>query len=296
MPERHLMPRRGSKTNARIQNFVLKEGEIFLEYPNGNMGNEPGRIVIGNDVNNYQSLDYGTTSTNKFQPFITDPSIYVPRFTNSTPQSSNYTYDPATNEIIQIGDGSETSTSLPEAIGKFKEVLCKHANSFNYFKNKFEEAAEELRTVTHDTADNIKINYSASQTHDTGTADYYLINNEIYYDLQLSGYFIDKRSDHRVLIHLPFNSSARYTPMFGSFELYYCKEDGLSYIDQGTSSVIPININNNIKCIYDPTDNTIKLSYRGEEVMVTKDPNESNYDYYDIKIRGYVRVKIEQFD
>ena len=123
----YLKPRRGSRSNAFNQNIGLRKGEIFLEYPEGRIGREPGRIVIGDGATSYEHINYASTSTNEFQPFITDPSIYVPRFDNSTPSpqaTANYDWNATTKAIDEIGNGSTVSTTkLPKAIGSIKKSL-----------------------------------------------------------------------------------------------------------------------------------------------------------------------------
>ena len=123
----YLKPRRGSKANAFNQNIGLRKGEIFLEYPEGRIGREPGRIVIGDGATSYDHINYASTSTNEFQPFITDPSIYIPRFDNSTPTpqaTALYDWNATTKAIDEIGNGSTVSTSkLPKAIGSIKKSL-----------------------------------------------------------------------------------------------------------------------------------------------------------------------------
>lgn len=126
---KYLKPRRGAKDIARSQNFILYNGEMFLEFPNGNIGKEPGRVVIGDGNSSYTKLNYTANNTNnEFQPFITDPSIYVPRFNNTTctPESDVfYSYNAATTAIEKIGNGSTAGEKLPDVIGAIKESLCK---------------------------------------------------------------------------------------------------------------------------------------------------------------------------
>jgi hypothetical protein len=149
---KYLRPKRGSKDIAHTQNFVLRPGELFMEFPEGMIGKEPGRIVIGDGATSYDHIEYATTTTNKFQPFITDPSIYVPRFENSNPQTNNYTFDAGTTEINNIGNGSTAGAKLPKIIGSIKGALVKHANSLNYlYQNKLSINGGTAGTIYNNT-------------------------------------------------------------------------------------------------------------------------------------------------
>lgn len=136
---KYLKPRRGSKESAYSQNIDLLKGEIFLEFPEGNTGKEPGRIVIGDGFTGYRDLDYATTSTEKFQPFITDPSIYIPRFENTIPTED---YNNTTAVIEEIGNGSTANTVvLPNAIGAIKKSLYKLLDNIS---NKLDKNGGEI--------------------------------------------------------------------------------------------------------------------------------------------------------
>ena len=122
----YLKPKRGSAINASSQNIGLKKGELFLEFPEGRIGREPGRIVIGDGATSYEHISYHSTSTNQFQPFITDPSIYIPRFEDTvpTPESSAiYDWNITNNAITEIGNGSTSGNVLPRVIGSIKKSL-----------------------------------------------------------------------------------------------------------------------------------------------------------------------------
>ena len=135
---KYLRPRRGTKGNAIAQQILLKKGEFFLEYPVSDIGKGPGRIVVGDGATQYQNLDYNTTATNVFRPFITDPEIFTPRFENTTPQASSFTYDwnATTAAIDSIGNGSTTSlVTLPTIIGAVKKTLCLNTNAIAKLNN-----------------------------------------------------------------------------------------------------------------------------------------------------------------
>ena len=130
---KYLRPRRGAKEIAIEQDFVLRPGELFLEFPNGSIGNEAGRIVIGNGISNYSIINYSAAgSTNSFQPFITDPSIYIPRFEDISPTAD---YNATTTVINQMGDGSSSSNILPEVIKNIKKSLYKLLDDVISVKN-----------------------------------------------------------------------------------------------------------------------------------------------------------------
>lgn len=146
---KYLRPHRGTKSNAYNQNILLKRGEIFLEFPNSDIGKGPGRIIIGDGDTSYQSLSYNTTATNKFRPFITDPEIFIPRFTNTDPTTIGYDY---TTAISKIGDGSSSSTTtLPAIISAIKEALCKLADAVTDLKTTKSHVGMIIHSTTLDT-------------------------------------------------------------------------------------------------------------------------------------------------
>jgi hypothetical protein len=158
---KYLRPRRGSQANAIAQKILLKKGEMFLEFPKSEIGKGPGRLVIGDGATQYQNMNYATTATNVFRPFITDPEIFIPRFTNTEPSSSKWSVDAGTAAIAKMGNGSSTSTvTLPTIIGAIKETLCKHADSNTKLNNdlgdvdiKFDQYDEDITNITGDISD-----------------------------------------------------------------------------------------------------------------------------------------------
>ena len=149
-----LRPRRGSKDNAIAQKILLKKGELFLEFPMSDIGKGPGRLVIGDGATSYQNMNYTSTATNVFRPFITDPELFVPRFDNSTYQTSEWTVDAGTEAINAMGDGSSASTvAIPTLIGNIKNALCKHANSIIRINNDVANKAD--KTIFSGSADGL---------------------------------------------------------------------------------------------------------------------------------------------
>lgn len=141
---KYLRPRRGSKDSAFAQKILLKKGEVFLEFPNSEIGRGPGRLVVGDGATSYQNMNYTSTATNVFRPFITDPELYVPRFENSTYATSGWTVDAGTEAINAMGDGSSASTvALPTFLGLVKNALCKHTNSIVKINNDLADKADK---------------------------------------------------------------------------------------------------------------------------------------------------------
>jgi hypothetical protein len=141
---KYLRPRRGSKDSAFAQKILLKKGEMFLEFPNSEIGRGPGRLVVGDGATSYQNMNYTSTATNVFRPFITDPELYVPRFENSTYATSGWTVDAGTEAINAMGDGSSASTvALPTFLGLVKNALCKHTNSIVKINNDLADKADK---------------------------------------------------------------------------------------------------------------------------------------------------------
>lgn len=61
MAEKHLMPRRGTKSvmqGSAKATTVLMEGELFIELPDAGVGNGPTKIKIGDGTTAYSNLPY----------------------------------------------------------------------------------------------------------------------------------------------------------------------------------------------------------------------------------------------
>ena len=157
---KYLRPRRGTQSNAKAQNFVLKSGEMFMEIPSGTMGKTPGRIILGDGSTAYSLLNYATTSSSSYQPFITDPMLYTPIFSNSTYATSDWTVNAATAAISGMGNGTGQVT-LPTILGKIKEALCKHEDSIT--------ALDGSLAAKQDAATAINTSNIASQTVNSST-------------------------------------------------------------------------------------------------------------------------------
>lgn len=137
---KYLRPRRGSYANAAAQNISLKKGELFFEFPNGNIGKEPARLIIGDGASSYGDLEvHGSgSSTNSFQPALIHPAIYHVDFNNSNPATASWTFNSGTTAINNIqprSTNSGTSSLLPKIIGNIKQALVNHADSLTKLNN-----------------------------------------------------------------------------------------------------------------------------------------------------------------
>lgn len=130
---KYLRPRRGNEDEALRHNIKLWNGEMFLEYPEGRgIGKSAGRIVIGNGNDTYTEKENVTDDPTKFQPFITDPSIYTPLYEESLPKE-NYKYDDEDRgATIIINRWLSGFRKLPEIIGYIREILCEHTDNLRY--------------------------------------------------------------------------------------------------------------------------------------------------------------------
>ena len=175
---KYLRPRRGSKANAVAQKILLKKGEMFMEFPNSEIGKGPGRIIMGDGATSYQNMDYGTTATNVFRPFITDPEIFIPHFTNTNPSTASWTVNSGTAAIAKMGDGSAASTvTLPTIIGAVKETLCKHADSITKLNNDLGDISSHFATFYKPYFYLFELGNGTTLNINRGTAgyDYYII-------------------------------------------------------------------------------------------------------------------------
>lgn len=145
---KHLRPRRGNENNAIAENLLLLEGEVFFEYPEGRgLGKSPGRIIIGNGNDKYSEKNNSTTNTYEYQPFITDPQIYVPQFDDSSPKD-NFEYDDEDRGTINLKKNFLVGIrTLPDIIGIIKEVLCRHTDNLKYDDKRI-KSLEEKTTKT----------------------------------------------------------------------------------------------------------------------------------------------------
>ena len=125
-------PRRGNINEALYTNITLLQGEMFFEYPEGaGVGKSPGRIIIGTGDDAYNKKKNVTRNPDDYQPFITDPAIYVPIYSDSSP-SVDYRYDDTDRGTTIIGNMIEHVTKLPVLLGLIKSVLCRHTDNLKY--------------------------------------------------------------------------------------------------------------------------------------------------------------------
>lgn len=128
-----LRPRRGAEDAAVQEDILLEEGEVFFEFPEGKAeGFTPGRIMIGNGNSRYNEKTNATTM-NEFQPFITDPQIYTPIFEDDVPKDGDhYKYDDTDRGYTKLKNLIMGARQLPDFIGVFKSVLCRHTDNLRY--------------------------------------------------------------------------------------------------------------------------------------------------------------------
>lgn len=139
-----LRPRRGHETESIDENILLKEGEIFLEYPDdGGVGKSPGRIIIGSGSDRYNQKENASTESNVFKPFITDPQIYTPVYRDSNP-SEEYRYDDGDRGAITLSNIIMGRLKLPVIIGMMKEVLCRHTDNLRYDNDRLNALEEKI--------------------------------------------------------------------------------------------------------------------------------------------------------
>ena len=129
---KYLRPRRANEDKAIEKNILLRDGEMLMEFPeDGAIGKSAGRIVIGNGDNTYSEKVNASTEAGDFKPFITDPSIYQPIFTNSVP-SEDYQYEDHDNGETFIRQIESGISKLPKIIELIKKTLCEHTDNIRY--------------------------------------------------------------------------------------------------------------------------------------------------------------------
>ena len=129
---KYYFPKRGKRDLAESQDIILKKGEMFVEIPQGTtMGHTPGKIVIGDGGTNYSSIKDATTSSEDFQPLITDPSLYMPIFVDDFEPSPIPEYRSA-EFILKDEITSDGTTKLPAELSGIKKALWYHQESIDY--------------------------------------------------------------------------------------------------------------------------------------------------------------------
>ena len=111
----YLRPRRGKRSTAETQNFVLKKGEIFFESPETGTGTGVGRIKIGDGITAYTDLPYFTEDLGELLESKMDKE-------NPTGEGTfNLNRKPDTT----IGQYSSTMGYINEASGNYSVALGK---------------------------------------------------------------------------------------------------------------------------------------------------------------------------
>ena len=259
---KYLLPRRGSKEDAMSRELRLYKGEMFMEFPSDEVGDSRGRIIIGNGNDIYNNIDYATTSTNKFQPFITDPSIYVPRFKTSQPESQDPQFNPAA-DINAIGDGSSASTvSLPNTIGNIKSSLCKHCETSNYILKDHYDNIESYISNLHSLGTSytyqptvwIEGNQGSVSDYVSRYGYYWKTGSKVYFDVYVYGQSISSPSptvqNANLYVTLPPRTNESYQVISFFAQPYYIYKDFLGLRSDDGLRISVKNIEDNIQCNY----------------------------------------------
>jgi hypothetical protein len=145
-----LRPRRGAESAAVRENILLEEGELFMEFQSDRgEGFGPGRLIVGNGNSRYTEKINNTDSPTDFQPFITDPQIYIPLFEDSNPQpqdKAKYGYEDSDRGYTKLKDDFLVGIrSLPYIIGIIKNVLCRHTDNLRYDNDRITALEDKIK-------------------------------------------------------------------------------------------------------------------------------------------------------
>ena len=125
----YLKPKRGRRSTAEEQNFILKRGEVFFECPETGQGTGTGRIKVGDGTTAYTSLPYFLNPDN----FISDISTANVTFTE-TSESNNTTL---LNRII-------TGAALNTIIASVKNLFVNIINEITEMKSNFQDGVDAI--------------------------------------------------------------------------------------------------------------------------------------------------------
>lgn len=144
-----LRPRRGAEDAAIQEDILLEEGEIFMEFQTDRgEGYGPGRLIVGNGSSRYNEKVNNTNDPTEFQPFMTDPQIYVPIYDDSEPKPQDpekYSYEDTDRGYTKLkNDLLMGIRKLPETIGIIKEVLCRHTDNLRYDNDRITNLENQL--------------------------------------------------------------------------------------------------------------------------------------------------------
>ena len=143
-----LRPRRGNIDQALDENITLFKGEIFLEYPEATgVGKSPGRIIIGTGDDTYRQKKNVTRNPDDYQPFITDPSLYIPIYSDSSP-SQDYHYEDNDRGTTILSYIIEHTTKLPVMLGLIKQVLCRHTDNLKNDNDRLNSIEDTIADLT----------------------------------------------------------------------------------------------------------------------------------------------------
>lgn len=216
-----LRPRRGNVNEAVYENIVLYKGEILLEYPEGRgVGKSPGRIIIGTGDDPYNRKKDVTNNPDDYQPFITDPSIYVPIFSDSSP-STEYDYEDNDRGATLLGSIISGVTKLPVLIGFIKKILCRHTDNLRYDNDRIKALEQAIANINNLNVIDIKTKFIV--VHGT-YPNYLYINADVddgYEFLKWDQICVENASpiSRNVLVPLePYRKSTNAYPISGSFD------------------------------------------------------------------------------
>lgn len=148
---KRLRPRRGAEDAAVQEDILLEEGELFMEFQSDRgEGFGPGRLIVGNGTSRYNEKSNVTDSPSEFQPFITDPQIYVPLYDDTEPQPQDpekYGYEDSDRGFTKLKEDLLMGIrKLPETIGIIKEVLCRHTDNLRYDNDRIIQLQEQVKS------------------------------------------------------------------------------------------------------------------------------------------------------
>ena len=125
----YLKPKRGRRSTAEEQNFILKRGEIFFECPETGQGTGTGRIKVGDGTTAYTSLPYFLDPDN----FVSDISTSAVIFTE-TSETNNTTL---LNRIV-------TGAALNTITASVKNLFVNIITDITQMKENFQDGVDSI--------------------------------------------------------------------------------------------------------------------------------------------------------
>jgi hypothetical protein len=125
----YLKPKRGRRSTAEEQNFILKRGEVFFECPETGQGTGTGRIKVGDGTTAYTSLPYFLDPDN----FVSDISTSAIIFTE-TSETNNTTL---LNRIV-------TGAALNTITASIKNLFVNIITDITQMKENFQDGVDAI--------------------------------------------------------------------------------------------------------------------------------------------------------